>query len=298
MAKIVVETDFKLQAQYYCFVAQDVASGDYAKGDYLVLPYLVSHPKVVFFPNLSLPHDFWGNFRLEKITNYHQAFPNHQISQITNLPVPTEVQLRKFRSELKSLTIPAKLTQAIKNLYILPTIFGTRGSFNLIKKSDKYDVFISHRLDFPITNILTTLTHVQLSIQMKCRTEVGEVAWWRRQSIGDYLTGNVSNSKFSQSDLLASQKYLSSLGLSNHLHLEKVKNSLSLQELKLWQALENKSGQLLTYEEAGDSIWADCDNFSLYSLAKLVESIRRKLATLGYNPRLLKTIRKRGYFLG
>jgi hypothetical protein len=299
MAKIVVETDPKLQAWYYCFVAQDVASGDYAKGDYLVLPYLVTHPKTIYFPPISLPREFWAYFSLGKITDYHQPFPDSQTSSITTLLLPTQTQITKFSSQLNSLTIPVKLTKNIKTIYILPTLFGTRGSFNYQRKSNKNDVFISHRLDFPITNILTTLTHVQLTIQLNCKTEVGEIAWWRRQSIGDYLTGNLTTPRFSQSDLLASQKYLSGLGLSNnHLHLEKVKNSLSSQELRLWQALEDKSGQMLTFEEAGDSIWADCSSFSLYSLAKIVESIRKKMTTLGFNPRLLKTIRKRGYYLG
>jgi hypothetical protein len=298
--KIVVESNPKLQADYFCFVAQDAVAGRFQKGEYLVLPYLTpTHPKSVFLPDLHLPLSFWNHFPLHTITDYHHSFPQKLTSQLHGLLLPTSRQLDQLTHDLSKLKITNQLTSNISTLTILPTVFGTAGSFSYQKIGQKYHAFISQRLDFPITNILRTLTQVQLNIKIALRTEVGEINWWKRQSIGDYLTGIFPAPGFSSADLIASSHYLKKLNLNQDVPHTTFAQTLSSQELKLWLALSQKSGEIISFDEAGTCIWeSDADGkFSLYSLAKIVESLRRKLSQSGYNPRILQTIRKRGYLL-
>ena len=63
--------------------------------------------------------------------------------------------------------------------------------------------------------------------------------------------------------------------------------------------IENK-GELLTYDEIGNLFWGEdgsLEKFSLYSIAKITEKIRRKIKNFGVYQELVYTVRGKGYVL-
>lgn len=59
------------------------------------------------------------------------------------------------------------------------------------------------------------------------------------------------------------------------------------------------SPKLVSFNEVADAIWNDAsdEKFSLYSLSKFAEKIRKKLENLGIQKELIKTVRGKGYIL-
>ena len=61
----------------------------------------------------------------------------------------------------------------------------------------------------------------------------------------------------------------------------------------------NCKGKVVNYDQIGDWFWGEdnLDKFSLYSVAKIMEKIRKKIKDQGVYQELIYTIRGQGYVL-
>lgn len=117
----------------------------------------------------------------------------------------------------------------------------------------------------------------------------------------DGLRNKQQQAKYS----LETEQYLKKLGINTSLDISNdsliyngVKMKMSDREFNLFKLLYNNRGNLVDYDTIYSEVWGDnLDNFSLYSISKLVERVRKKLEVSNVSKDLIQAYKGRGYYI-
>lgn len=311
----------QLLAKFVCFCARGIQIGKYPEGNFLILPFLPKgHPKAIYLPNFSYSNKFWKKLSFLKDYSLTKPYPEVLISEIQrhlnsytfpNIK-PTITAWNKISVDFfKSLNtvFDSSILNKINSFTILLTDLGSSGAFSKLKlPNGKYDFICTHRIDMPVENLTQIIIQAIISATQPGYTDIGTIGWYQRNAIINFLSTYTPLKKYSLPlnytvPNLKLQKqndqYLSQLGFPKNtdFQMEKLENDLSKQELNLFLCLKNKPGTLVSFDEAALAIWnSDVDEkFSLYALAKIVESLRDKIRKFGIKRQVIHTKRKQGY---
>ncbi len=212
----------------------------------------------------------------------------------------------------------------IEMISILITKYGTQGSFNVIHPSKKIkEIVATFRIDSETSHLAKTILKAIYIYQTNKHGEIGEIPFYERIAAIKCLYQNSPLSKiFPESNTEKDSYFLSEklrkdskdfltklgfppeqlLSLKNekiHLEGQNIDCTFSQQEKDLLVGIISKNGELLSFDEASEAVWKEqsFEKFSLFSLAKIIENLRRKLRQLGLYSQIIKTIRNRGYLL-
>ncbi|MFA7301508.1 MAG: helix-turn-helix domain-containing protein [Candidatus Shapirobacteria bacterium] len=262
------------EADYICFLAKDITLGYFQDGGYYVLPYFDKHKKSVYFPDLNYSNKFWRLITNSKSINLGDEFPKEAIDEI------------KSKVEPKS---SRTITHEGITIELLETEYGTRGSY--------YQNIMTQRKGNNKEDFEKTFTMMKLLLINKDKAEIGNMVWHKRNAVVEYLFGA---EKFNNSVKLTtdSNKYLEKLGFYKKLILPKL-NSLTIQEEKVWELLQNNAGEIVSFDQVANALWQDKvdDKFSLEAMAKVIENLRKKVRESGINKEMIFTKRGKGYIL-
>jgi hypothetical protein len=309
------------ESRLICFLAGSLKRGYFQAGGFLVssqsLPLI---PNSVIFPDLSYSSSFWRIIAKTPHNDYAKPYPDSALTEVASKLVPAPPQPSLTASWIKLApkfwSICAKdmrlssVIQKIHHLVVLPTQYGTRGSFYPQKTRSGYIIHLTHRLDFPASELARTILLALYKINTQTSAEAGETAWDRRQAAVEFALSHSplaqlftppSYSKPTPSHHTASNAYLAQLGLtlSPLPNLGALRPHLTVKEYLILEILIQNAGIPIDYSTLGDVIWGRevGDKYSLYAIAKHVQNLRRKLATCGYNSDLIKTSPSLGYYI-
>lgn len=262
------------ETDYICFLAKDITLGYFQDGGYYVLPYFDKHKKSVYFPDLNYSNKFWRLITNSKSINLGDEFPIEAIDEI--------------KSKISPKNSKMVIYEGIK-IKLLETEYGTVGSY--------YKNIMTQRIGSSKDDFNKTFTMMKLLLSNKDKAEIGNIVWHKRNAVVEYLFGA---EKFNNSVKLTtdSNKYLEKLGFYKKLILPKL-NSLTIQEEKVWELLQNNAGEIVSFDQVANELWQDMaeEKFSLEAMAKVIENIRKKIRDKGINKEIIYTKRGRGYIL-
>lgn len=317
MPKVIFETKPEAFANQLCYLAKQIACGFYQDRRFLVLPKLVAkETRSVYFPDLSYSKDFWKFFEKYKQSDFVYEFPQKLVKLPPELITPEWPSLKLWQKnesrffELIREFLPNLPLKEIKNITILPTVFGTVGSF-FFKKEDRYtNLFCTVRLDFGPANLAGEILSVLYLTQEPTRLAIAN--WYQREAVIDFL---LQNSKIGElfkfdyqptvSDLpeipenyvVESEKYLTKLGFP--VKPIEINVRFTPSEKRIYDGLLANKGKTVSYDQIGDWFWEEnsLEKFSLQSIAKIMEKIRKKIKDQGIYQELIYTVRGQGYVL-
>jgi len=260
----------------------------------------------------------------EKLTNKVKNLVNDK-----NFPLPNYDKVRntweKAQNEIVSTIenfIPQK-GKAIKSIAIYPTLFGTNTSFN-IPKSYPADFSLWLREDQDIHAItealISSLTRTDL-------TKKFDGTWSESELLTDWLltesilakvlkkyqaktnwTPTIKQVRYKQKAKLikVSEDFYKKLGISQSQKIfslngkmpeiyGKTAKYLSQREREILTLLIRKSGEVASYDEIAEIIFASEEAYSLYTISKTMQRLRDKLEINGVSSNCLQTQRGKGY---
>ncbi len=217
------------------------------------------------------------------------------------------------------------IRKMIRNLIIYPTVFGSNVSFFIPKKFPS-DIRIYLREDADVyglmEGLLSAVTRHKLMTQLDASWEESEllVDWLinystlnqelRRCQLRTNFSPTMKVTRFQQRGQLlkASEAFYRKLGLKTDQPLFSIDKdrvlydgrpitNLTAREQKILMRLIVLRGRILTYDEFASLVFTSEDDFSLFVLAKIIQSLREKLEKNQIPSRLLQSIRKSGYCL-
>lgn len=308
------------QARYICFLAKGIVDGIYQQGNFLVLPYQTpGNFWTVYFPDLNYSREFWLEIAKVQHNDFSKPFSKlaegeifaklkfHDINK--KLENQWKTQEQKFWQLCEEFLSLEKVIKKVKEVRIIPTEFGTFGSYYPNVAKPGHILTFSSRSDVNAQNIVRLLLLNLYNIALRDPSEVGEIDWHRRQAVAAFLTEKTVFSKLFRTEktntinskhIQDSKAYLTKLGFPpletrDYTNLE---NILTVKEKILFYLLKGASGNLVGFDAIGDALWPNRDDkFSLYAIAKLVEGLRDKLRSTGFDSSILKTSKGQGYFL-
>lgn len=301
------------QAQYLCFVAKDIANGCFSRAGFHVLPYPVKNfRKAVYFPDLGLSAEFWNRIKACPQNDLGDNFPAACVSEVLDKISKHNFPGRQFgKALLKQFFLDCQkflqVSQSI-SVSVLVTPFGTVGSFHPYRKNGKWHINVTWRNDLPIEFLFNALLLAIYRLQVGIRGEIDEEAGRQRIVVIEYLSKYTLLRRYRPISIKQeatykmvsdSSSYLAKLGFpeTQLTSLSLLDNLLTPQEKRLYEHLHCQAGRIVSFSEAAEIVWgaAADEKYSLYSLSKLVENMRRKIRSLGINKEIIFTSRKRGY---
>lgn len=214
---------------------------------------------------------------------------------------------------------------AIKDMVIYPTHFGPRVSFNIPKKFPaQIRIYLREDSDiYALTEgVVSALIKNDVMEKLNCSWEESEIAvdlLVTKSRIASILAKYAPKSKylstiksirFQQKGQLVkkSEEFYKKLGLRIGQSVFSVKNNLvyynqkpitglTERESKILVRLINLKGKVLSYDEFGDMVFENEDDFNLYVLAKIIQSLRDKLTLCGVSGCFIQSVRNQGYCL-
>jgi DNA-binding winged helix-turn-helix (wHTH) protein len=211
----------------------------------------------------------------------------------------------------------------INNIDILLTNYGTRGSFDV--NYSNHEIYMTHRTYMSPDYLIKTVLLGLLSYQNKIHSNLDHLSWQYQQSFVDML---LSESKFR--DLLdhevkafdffdknslvyerKSAQYLKTLGFANEKFISLSKDKIILinnhptdhiftpQESELLKLFVSHPEATLSFDQIAKTLWPKdhLEKFSLYSITKVIENLRKKIRNQGINKEIIVANRGKGYFL-
>ncbi len=252
-----------------------------------------------------------------------------ELLKTVNLPKPNIEALEKtwVKAQDQILTkiyeiIPNKKGR-IKKIIIYPTVFGTSCSFNFINENGEIIMYL--RQDQGLTTIVEAIV---TSLTRKDVYEKLDGIWQESEIIADWLVTQSALAEVirkydktafiptlkgvrikQQVRLLAeseafykklgfstNQKIFGLNGLTPEINKKPVEN-LSPAEKAILRLLIQKAGGIITFDELGNEIFKDDQNFSLYAISKTIERLRNKFEANGISGSYIQTLRGKGYLL-
>jgi len=324
----------ELEARRILFVAGSLARGWYQKHNFLILPELAPNApsSQVILPNLpytTIPR-FWESVAKLKLVT-PQLSPAPLLAKTVSLcePLYKSTLYIKHLSELDKsynqvkdnfwntlFTLFPNYSSRVKDITVISSQYGSSSSFNLARDQG-CSITIYLRSDAKIDKLLWSILAALFRPKMQ---DEQKYSWEEVEAVIDWLMSESSLaaklphphptltnlranqlSKYRQ----ASEIYLSSLGISGVLRLEKHGSSylygdtkisdLTTKQQILLDLLLTKRGLTVSYEEIAASLWPDNEDWSLYALTKEIQRLREKIKSSGINSPLIHAHRKLGY---
>lgn len=327
--KLIIKIDSESQAKYLCFLAKNIQSETYQKTNLPILPY-PTKSDCVFFPDLNFSGEFWSLIKKSKSLHL-SGIRSVQLVGISEKYISDLINLNDINKKekilkdywrqnyvkfftLSKMIFNKDFSKGIKEIEILITPFGTSGSF----KNEGPRVIMTTRTDLPNDSIFQTLLNALIRRKLNHLTETGTTRFIDRQKYLTFLLRHTAFSKIisththSESEKITTDSniFLTKLGFPTDTTLQindqkivinssDVSHIFTKYETTLLKKLYEKFGKVVSFEEVAEAVWKDKldEKFSLYSLAKIVEKIRKKLEDLGIQKEILKTARGKGYML-
>lgn len=246
--------------------------------------------------------------------------PNEEVSKIA-------AEWRKFEAEFFDAfkdVFPTFDVSKIGSISCTISKFGTQGSFEFQKhKNGTFDFKFTHRIDVKTSGIAEKILSEFIYMDNPILS-LGE--WEIRENTVDFVLlktkiGQIFNFDFqptvsslpelSENEVLASEKYFQKLGFPLQsvfsvnrelltVNGEPVHNTFTQTEKRILLHLIQNKNKLISYDEVGNLFWGEeesLEKFSLVSIAKIMEKIRRKIREHGIYQEMIYTIRSQGYVL-
>lgn len=278
---------------------------------------------ITFCPNYNFSSEYPPKALAEVKSHLLKAgYANHE-TLIDKISKDWQVLEKPFFEDINSFLDLNDAMDKVSKIKILITPFGTRGSFYPPRTGNNFNLITTSRIDCPAGNIATGILQNLFIIKTKIGGEIGSHEYVKRMSTINFLFSGTVFKKYypdyvdlTKSDystdldlLKKSAKYLNKLGFPAKQTISQKDGEILLngkftngtftsQEVRFLCALLN-SGEILDFDKAADALWKDLadEKYSLAAMAKVVESIRRKIRDNGIQKNLIHTARGRGYFL-
>jgi len=310
-------------AHYLCFLAHNIYLEYYRNADFTVLPYLAPGiNRTVHFPDLSWSPSFWkaiaasGHDDLDK--PYHHKAETEAVFKLKAVYKapdinPLEKEWRegekKFFSAIDKVLQLNELVSRIDEIAICVGEYGTGVSYFCQRQdTGKYRIIMSGRADSTATTYAGVFLQCLYTIASNPAEETGNSNWWHKMATVKFLLSKTRLGQVYKDHKLSdpsprhlsdSEEYLKKLGYGSNTNPENLSLELTPQEKALWAILNENRQKIVSFDQAAVAVWAGQtdEKFSLYSLAKLVENLRRKIRASGINRTILLTVRRQGYVL-
>lgn len=326
-------------ANYLCYLAKQISCGFYQDRRFLVLPYLIpKDSRVIYFPDLPYTTKFWNNFASLKQNVFVFDFDKKVVDLAKELLASQEELLRSKNSSLEMTWrkiepefwktvadfLPQLSINKINKIEILPTPFGSVGSFFFKRVGSKFYFKITVRTDFGPAQIAETILtnliwidHPTPNLALWHQVEATVDFLLTKSKIGklfdfDYVPTVTQLPEIPTNLAAESEQYLGKLGFpitsvlgydNQHLIINNhvVYNHFTPSEKRILSNLITHKNEVIAYDQIGNWFWGDSedalDKFNLYSVAKIMEKIRKKIKDQGVYQELIYTIRGQGYVL-
>lgn len=320
-------------AHYLCYLGKQIACGYYQDRRFIILPKpLSNYGRSVFFPDLKYPKSFWANASKYQQNDFKFRFDNPHDVPDNLVPTPEEVNRveknwQKYEKEFFETfqdVFPLFKINLINSINCSVSKFGTVGSFEFQNNKDgTYDFKFTHRADVKVSGIAEKIVS-EFIYKDNPMLALGE--WEIRENTVDFVLlktkiGQIFNFDFqptvtnhpelSENQVLESEKYFSKIGFPINsvfsisaqvleINNQPVYNTFTQTEKRILICLTQNKNRLISYEEIGNLFWgeeASLEKFSLASIAKIMEKIRRKIKEHGVYQELIYTVRGQGYVL-
>jgi DNA-binding winged helix-turn-helix (wHTH) protein len=197
----------------------------------------------------------------------------------------------------------------INKIEVLPTPFGSVGSFFFDRVGSKFNFKLTIRDDFGPAQIAETILTNLIWID---HPTPNLAVWHQTEAIVDFVLTKSKLAKIfsysyiptisampeiSKNYISESETYLKKLGFP--IKPVELDVKFTPTEKRIFEGIVSKKGQIVTYDQIGDWFWGEnaLDKYSLYSVAKIMEKIRKKIKDQGIYQELIYTVRGQGYVL-
>lgn len=212
----------------------------------------------------------------------------------------------------------------INSITIVPTYFGTSVSFNA-PHTFPTDLYIALRVDMGIHEITEAILSSLIRIDAYNNFHA---VWQEVEFFVDYLIirsplnellNKINNKKYlgtitdtrssiNNNTLKESNLFLAEIGAPTFDHPFDVNDDkvlynnteikhLTSRELEILKILIDQSPELVSYDDLSDAIFESDEQYSLYTISKVIERLRKKLDNQGISSSYLVTSRNQGYYL-
>lgn len=338
-----IEYSTETEADRILFVSYYARIHFYQAKKFYVLPYQVPrNQKTIYLPNLPILHNssYWKELPIntEEIftrTNVNYSIICTQLREIIGNNKPaheTIIQWSKVQDEFWKLCYEyfPNVFEKYTNLIIRPTLFGSICS-QFSSETESKDLCIYIRDDATILNLFETILMVPISLVNNSHSILTNSTWEEREAIVDFLLEHTRFFELAKSvaklekgrvDLgltlqglrslnqpkLAndSKEYLTKLGITDQINIEKLSDSeilindqkifLTENESTLFNLLFTNRNRIVSIDSIADELWKDkvLEKFSLAAITKLIQRLRKKFSAVGITPEIIETHRNQG----
>jgi len=297
----------------------------------------IKNANIVTFPDLpynKIPR-FWEKVKKMNIYAHPIKFEKSLVDEtqkiigLAKISKPDFEKIKKLWSKVENAVVSElyKIILASKNkinkITIFPTAFGTNTSFDWLSKSGEITIWL--RNDQGISTIAEAI--ISSITRDDVYNKLGGM-WQESEIITDWLVTESSLAKIiakydktpflptmrgvrvkQQAKLLAesdefykklglpvNQKVFGLNGLTPEVNKKPLEN-LSPTEKIILRLLIQKAGGVVTFDEFGNELFGDENDFSLYAISKNIERLRNKLEANGISGSYIQTLRSKGYVL-
>lgn len=330
------ELDPKFQIYYYIAQAKKVENGFFQNIRAIILPYL--HEREWFLPDYALFSNKDFVYRLSlirassKIVNTDTVLYNYVQEKLDLYVIEEDLQAKREELEkvihklLQFIKATFPVSDRVKHIHIIPTKFGTGGSFfEEVNDDGSLELFITHRIDCSIDYLAKSIISGFVFSE-----ESGDYSiynnWMLRVGVIDFMFSHTRiRDLFPDADKLSvtgflkeykgylaieSAQYYSRMGFPIKSCFSYLENTivyndnplfgLDNKEIEVMKKLIDEHSRIVSFEDIAKVYWGEenwLDKFSLYSLAKVIEKLRKSMQRNNIPEHILMTVRKRGYLL-
>lgn len=300
--KVIFINNREAQADYYCWLAQEVVRRDFENRGFFVLPYLIPfQTKAVYFPDFSLSKKFWRLVR-KSVRNAGEKFPSEAtkiISPMVSKPLLKTYDIKNLWHDLHKIGF---LNLNVNRITILLTPYGPGSSFSV--RND--EIFLTFRADRNIADLPRSIISALVLLKNGGYQKAPEI-FWKNKYYSEFIANetiirkycpSLNFSQLSKKDIAASKEYLLKLGVGQFKKINpNMAKYLSDQEKRVFTHL--LSEQILPHDRMAEILWGERveEKYSLWAMTKIIQKIRKKIRIAGGNPAQIKTIYGYGYGL-
>ena len=283
-----------------------------------MLPRLIKNEsRAIYFPKLPYTTAFWNKFSEYTQSDFLFGFDKETVEMaqklMSNIAMKQcsnqlEKDWRQKEAKFFKLVadfLPKLPLNKVRNISVLITPFGSVSSFFFKRVGKKFDFKITVRQDFSAAQIAESILTLLIWIE---HPTPNLSLWYQVEASVDFVLTHinlfpdyhptVASLPEIPSNLVAeSNDYLAKLGFPITPVMPPVRFTPT--EKRITDGLINNKGKIVTYDQIGDWFWQEnaLDKFSLYSIAKVMEKIRKKIKDAGVYQELIYTVRGQGYVL-
>ncbi len=303
--EVIFVNDVDRQADYLCFLAQELAHNKFDQRNFTVLPYLIPRQtQTVHFPDFNYPCKF-----LRAVKSASKSVGDKFPTALTDILKPqltvprlSSYDIKPFWTDLFKIDF---FDFKIGKITVLITPYGPGSSFNFQSNGD---IFLTFRADRNIADLPRSLISA-LVLRKNGRPGKSDDLYWKNRFYAQFLATDTILRKYcpalnlptlSTRDRQASRQFINKLhfGSKKTLTLDFAKH-LSPFEGAVFIELIKNPGKVLTHDEIARILWRDeaDEKYSLWAQTKLMQKLRLKLEKHGGDSQKIKTAYGQGYIL-